>query len=244
MGAPHGRGAGPGTTDGGPAGNEGATPHNAREGNEGTRDMATAAKARKQSTAPKLKLTSVEEATPGAAINDDDARLVVVAALTQASKQLLAGARNKKGRLGEGSYPVSLEVHVKGDVLVGAGSGGSSVDIRTFDDSQLLAALVLGMDESERHAKLHAAIRRIGTAQSDVVRTAPAAAAKLAECMAWVEGKAEELARKRGLTEPKVVGARAGSVTGKPSVTVSARVRGHAVSLTVDAAGDAAGDEG
>ncbi|MCA9289375.1 MAG: hypothetical protein KDA05_12355 [Phycisphaerales bacterium] len=162
----------------------------------------------------------------------------MVAAMSQASKQLLAGARNKKGRLGEGSYPVSLEVHVNGDVLVGAASDGEERDVVAFNDSQLLAALVAGMEPADRTKALTAAVAKLGKARSGT-RGAEKAATELVECAAWTSGTAESIAKKRGLTEAKVVGARAGAVTGKPSVTVSAKVRGHAVNLTVDASSDA-----
>ena len=90
----------------------------------------------------------------------------------------------------------------------------------------------------DRTKALTAAVAKLGKARSGT-RGAEKAATELVECAAWTSGTAESIAKKRGLTEAKVVGARAGAVTGKPSVTVSAKVRGHAVNLTVDASSDA-----
>lgn len=159
--------------------------------------------------------------------SSDRLKAVVVAALDRASKQITATMRDQKAKPAEGAYPVKLDLHVAGDITVGAASQGRTAEVRDFTDRELLGGLAMAMGP-QRDEMLRCAVRSIRSARSKT-----SAKAALDEASAAMDAAADGVAAKCGLTAEKLVGARAGSVGGKPTVHVRADVGEHSVSMTV-----------
>ena len=159
---------------------------------------------------------------------------IVRAALKRVLSQIETAAKKAKTSLDlpEGSYPVSLKLQVEGDVNVAASApAGDPVPTLKISQNALLHAMFVGRSRAECRRDIGKAMRLVkSAANKDSSRDQlKASGEQLAELL-LSEG------RKLDLVEDVTPSARAGAVTGKPSVAISGKAGSRSVSVEVKAA--------
>lgn len=171
---------------------------------------------------------TANRAKSGKAKSQSDTGILVVAAAlkrAQAAIEKQAG----KGKLGEGSYPCDLKITVAGDITVAAEvPAGEPKTVHDFTTDELLGAMyaVAGKEGSVLLDKAMRKIKLVRGGSENVKNELDAARNALCD-------EAVKLAFARGVTKETQSNARAGAVSGKPSVVVSGTVGANVVEVTL-----------
>lgn len=163
-----------------------------------------------------------------------EASCVATAAMTRATKVIEARHKGESLRMAPGTHEVDLTVRITGDLVQGPDvevAGRTTAPSRGFSDRQLLAAILLPLDDIERRRAIRSAVTRIGKA-IDAGGKSPA----LDALLVTIDAESFEAAEKACLslaatkTGPST---KAGSLSGKPGVSVSGRVGERTVEVAI-----------
>lgn len=154
--------------------------------------------------------------------------LAAIAALDRAAEQLRKALPKDAGRLPEGCYGVRLEGRIEGDITVGRASAGQEREVPAFGDREALAAVMQVLEPAERPRVAKKAVRWIARAAAD-----PAARAQLDATQVITLEQLASAASEQGMCQTRLVGARAGSVSGKPSGCIAVTVNERRMELVV-----------
>jgi hypothetical protein len=172
-----------------------------------------------------------------ATIDGLDAACCASAAMTRALKVLEARHKGEKLRLNPGTHAVDLTIRIAGDLsqapdVVSAESEPKPTPM--FSERELLGALLMPHDDTERRRLIKSAVTRLGKALTREGKTGGADAA-LEATLVTLKAESLEFATKAGLvTDAKSGGGvKAGALTGKPGVEVRGRVGERVVEVAI-----------
>lgn len=167
---------------------------------------------------------------------DDSSKAILHGAMRRAVAVLESDDNGGKPvSLDGGSYPVDVSVRITGDLNVAKGSPGGKetpfTDIK-FTDSELLESLYLEVPEGQREQAICNAIKRISERKREGDDGRKAAAFKGArteiDTLKLERGKKHKLVE----TGTTTSAARAGAVSGKPTLEITAFELGEKRDLT------------
>lgn len=158
-----------------------------------------------------------------------EAACVAVAAMTRATKTLEGAHKGETLRLSPGTHSVDLTVAITGDLVQAEDVAVEGKPSLLITERELLAAIVMEMDDAERRRHIRTGVNRLTKALSpEGKRGEPDA--KLEATLATVKADMRECAEKAGLVIDGKSSVRAGSLGGKPGV----RITGTCGERTVD----------
>jgi hypothetical protein len=158
---------------------------------------------------------------------DDGIKALAIAAMQRAINALQGSMSDKSVKLGEGAYPVELDVSIVGDITVGkAGEAGPDREAPLFGAREVLAGILASRKRHvDRLALVRTGMRHYAAAdrpQKDMAEDADKVITEIAEA--------------EGMTRTVGSPARAGAVGGKPSVRISGTSETREISVEVEAA--------
>ena len=167
----------------------------------------------------------------------DEQSAIVLATLERAKKTVLARMGDKAIKPSPGTYTVSVSVDVNGDVVVAEPVAVKAGTPRpSYTDREVIVSLAIALMAKDANVRvlISNAVKRIGQWRlgSGTQKQLDAAEA--------VEIALREATERHGLfTEPTGATTRAGSITGKPSVSINGIVNQSAVNVAINMEGAA-----
>ena len=157
-----------------------------------------------------------------AEITGTEACALAIAAMQRATKvtEIASKRGKKKPRLEPGTHDVDLTIRITGELNQAVDqAAGEAKTTTTFSDRDLLAAILLPQDDTERRRTLRTAINRMSKMLAKDIEAQ----------LAVYDAEVLELAERAGLTESKKSAAKAGKLEGMPEAHISGTCNGKSV---------------